>query len=41
MLPIDQLPDDPTLLKRMLAEHCARREAEIQAAVEAQLQSRG
>jgi transposase len=39
MLPLDQLPDDPAVLKRILAEHCARREAEIQAAVEVQLQA--
>jgi transposase len=33
MLSLDQLPDDPALLKQMLVERDARREAEIQAAV--------
>jgi len=33
MLSIEQLPDDPALLKRMLIEQHTRHEAEIQAAV--------
>ena len=36
MLSVEQLPDDPALLKDMLVEHHAR-EAEIQAAVDAKI----
>lgn len=38
MLSITQLPDDPALLKQMLVEHYAQREAEIQAAVDEAVQ---
>ena len=37
MLCVEQLPDDPALLKRTLVEHLAHREAEIQAAVQARV----
>lgn len=39
MLSLDQLPDDPTLLKRLLVEQQVRHAAEIQAAVEQAVQA--
>ena len=39
MLCVEQLPDDPALLKQMLVEHYANRDAEIQAAVDEAVQA--